>query len=308
MIVQSSSKFILQKTSPRLALFICLSFLFHLLLTLVGIQHSASVKVRNNREVELVARSTAEFLPAAQQKNSGTAHSKSSIEPPPPNAVLRQELGKKAGPATAPMAKVRTLASPTSRPLIANQKPIPPKIEPGARPEAQVKYEIAALPGAVMKSDPQGQITTEHEQGQKSKSTRLETGLSSSQASSELLSGEGKSVTLFGFQPPLEPEQRLIQATLQDQSATPRYDVNPIPEYPEVARRRGYQGTVELAVLVLPDGRVGSVGIQTSSGFRILDQAARKSVRFWKFQPGTAQGVRVESRVVVPVNFVLDGE
>ncbi len=88
--------------------------------------------------------------------------------------------------------------------------------------------------------------------------------------------------------------------------ALPRYDINPLPEYPEAALRRGQQGTVQLEVLVLTDGRVGGVNLVTSSGFKSLDREAQKAVRRWTFEPATSLGGVVESRVVIPVDFVLE--
>jgi TonB family protein len=90
------------------------------------------------------------------------------------------------------------------------------------------------------------------------------------------------------------------------QAALPCYDENPPPEYPEVARRRGWAGIVQFEVQVLKSGRVGHLDILASSGYKRLDRAARKSVSRWIFKPATSFGVPVESRVVVPISFVLD--
>jgi len=90
------------------------------------------------------------------------------------------------------------------------------------------------------------------------------------------------------------------------QAALPCYDENPPPEYPEVARRRGWAGIVQFEVQVLKSGRVGRLDILASSGYKSLDRAARKSVSRWIFKPATSFGVPIESRVVVPINFVLD--
>jgi len=90
------------------------------------------------------------------------------------------------------------------------------------------------------------------------------------------------------------------------QAALPRYDLNPKPVYPEVARRRGWEGTVLFEVLVLENGHVGALEMTQSSGYRSLDRAARKAIRGWVFKAATSFGVTVTSRVVVPVDFVLD--
>ncbi len=89
-------------------------------------------------------------------------------------------------------------------------------------------------------------------------------------------------------------------------AALPCYNENPPPVYPEIARRRGWAGTVKFEVQVLEDGRVGHLDIVASSGYRSLDRAARKSISRWIFTPATSYGVPVESRVVVPIDFVLD--
>jgi len=90
------------------------------------------------------------------------------------------------------------------------------------------------------------------------------------------------------------------------QAALPCYDQNPKPVYPEVARRRGWEGTVLFEVLVLKDGHVGKVKMLQSSAYRSLDRAARKSLRHWVFKPASSFGVAVDSRVAIPIAFVLD--
>lgn len=87
--------------------------------------------------------------------------------------------------------------------------------------------------------------------------------------------------------------------------ATPKYKQNPLPHYPTVARRRGYEGQTLLRVQVLRSGRVGQIEISTSSGFEILDKAALESVKGWIFVPGTQGGRTVDQWVMVPVRFSL---
>ncbi len=89
--------------------------------------------------------------------------------------------------------------------------------------------------------------------------------------------------------------------------AQPRYDLNPPPPYPEVARRRGFEGKVVLEVAVKADGTVGSTSLKESSGYRSLDRSALSAVRRWQFFPATEAGAPVPSRVVVPIDFVLRG-
>ena len=87
--------------------------------------------------------------------------------------------------------------------------------------------------------------------------------------------------------------------------AMPLYRINPAPKYPRIARRRGYQGTVVLEVLVDRNGRVGELRVYTSSGYKILDRAALASVKGWAFEPGMRGNQKVEMWVRVPVRFQL---
>lgn len=87
--------------------------------------------------------------------------------------------------------------------------------------------------------------------------------------------------------------------------ATPRYKENPRPRYPDMARRRGYEGRTLLRVEVLESGRVGRIEIVASSGFDVLDRAALTSVRDWTFVPGTENGNNMRQWVMVPIKFSL---
>jgi protein TonB len=80
---------------------------------------------------------------------------------------------------------------------------------------------------------------------------------------------------------------------------------NPPPGYPPRARRRGWEGRVLLEVTVGPDGRPAAVRVIDSSGFRVLDRAARRAVRRWRFRPATANGRPTESALRVPIRFDL---
>lgn len=71
----------------------------------------------------------------------------------------------------------------------------------------------------------------------------------------------------------------------------------PKPEYPAVSLREGHQGKVVLAVRLDDDGRVVEAQVLSSSGHRVLDAAAIKAVRRWRFNAGSA-GRRTTVRMV----------
>jgi protein TonB len=87
--------------------------------------------------------------------------------------------------------------------------------------------------------------------------------------------------------------------------ARPLYRSNPPPKYPAVARRRGFQGNVVLEVLVGPVGNVIELHVLSSSGYPILDRAAKSSVINWIFEPGMRGQQKVEMWVRVPIRFEL---
>jgi len=88
-------------------------------------------------------------------------------------------------------------------------------------------------------------------------------------------------------------------------SATPRYRVNPPPDYPLPCRHRHEEGTVLVDVVVQPSGLPSTISLHQSSGHPLLDRAALEAVRGWSFEPARAAGVPVASSVVVPVRFSL---
>jgi periplasmic protein TonB len=82
---------------------------------------------------------------------------------------------------------------------------------------------------------------------------------------------------------------------------------NPSPTYPALSRRNGEQGRVVLRVLVNPGGRADDVQIRTSSGYSRLDQAARDTVRGWRFVPAKRGDEPVAAWVLIPISFRLEG-
>ena len=100
-------------------------------------------------------------------------------------------------------------------------------------------------------------------------------------------------------------ESEKVSGTKGQSLARPDYNMNPKPTYPLSARRRGYEGTVKLRVLVLKSGKVGNLEIEQPSGYSILDNAAVEAVEKWIFIPGRKNGTPVSSWVTVPVKFRL---
>jgi periplasmic protein TonB len=81
---------------------------------------------------------------------------------------------------------------------------------------------------------------------------------------------------------------------------------NPRPDYPRLARERGYQGRVVIRVTVLPDGRVGQAELAQGTGYALLDQSAMRAVSRWRFAPAQRAGKPTAATIAVPVVFRLE--
>ena len=80
---------------------------------------------------------------------------------------------------------------------------------------------------------------------------------------------------------------------------------NPVPAYPMVARRMGWQGKVVLNVEVLASGLSGQIKLHKSSGHDVLDNAAMQAVRGWRFVAARQGGQVVTKWFLVPIPFIL---
>lgn len=82
---------------------------------------------------------------------------------------------------------------------------------------------------------------------------------------------------------------------------------SPPPAYPAQALQQRQQGEVLLRVSIDASGKVSAVEIERSSGYRLLDQAARRQVlRHWRFAPARHDGQHIPAVGLVPINFRID--
>ncbi|MCT5059652.1 energy transducer TonB, partial [Pseudomonas aeruginosa] len=106
--------------------------------------------------------------------------------------------------------------------------------------------------------------------------------------------------------PPAPPAPVAAPAPLTPPSANAGYLHNPAPEYPALAMRRGWEGTVLLRVHVLASGSPSEIQVQKSSGREALDQAAVKAVKRWSFVPAKRGDKAEDGWVSVPIDFKLN--
>ena len=84
----------------------------------------------------------------------------------------------------------------------------------------------------------------------------------------------------------------------------PRKLVHVAPIYPEFARQTRAQGTVTLERILDATGKVESVKVLGSQP--LLDDAAVRAVRQWRYTPTELNGVPVPVLMTVMVRFSLD--
>ena len=66
------------------------------------------------------------------------------------------------------------------------------------------------------------------------------------------------------------------------------------------------EGKVVLKVLVGLDGKPEEITVESSSGHRVLDQAAIAAVKTWIFNAGQKNGQASRGYALVPIEFDLN--
>jgi len=158
--------------------------------------------------------------------------------------------------------------------------PSPPEPKPEVKP-TEVKPAVKPKPVEPQRVQPTPQVTTQE--------VPVETPRLPAAASSEPPQPAAAAPGL----PDREPDYQAA------------YLKNPLPAYPMVARRMGWQGRVVLNVEVLASGLPGQIKLHQSSGHDVLDSAAIKAVSTWRFVAARQGGQAVTKSFLVPIPFIL---
>ncbi len=86
----------------------------------------------------------------------------------------------------------------------------------------------------------------------------------------------------------------------------PRAIVRVPPLYPYQAREKSIEGAVQVRMLINPDGSVGQVQVLESRPPGIFEEAVKRTVPQWRFNPGKIEGRAVAAWVVTTIQFNLD--
>jgi len=101
--------------------------------------------------------------------------------------------------------------------------------------------------------------------------------------------------------PPATPQPQLVGVR-----PDPRHPLSK-PEYSPRIIREGGQGTIEIEVYVMPNGRVADARVVKSTGFAELDLAAiAEAKRNWRLLPATRNGEPIAQWHSLRVTFKLN--
>ena len=104
---------------------------------------------------------------------------------------------------------------------------------------------------------------------------------------------------------PRTPRER-ADPTRQNSDPVPIESACEPPAYPAHAAKRKLTGTVYVWIDVAADGTVSDARMDRSSGHSILDGAALRAVRKWRFSPAVRSGVPIAMTVRKPIEFKLN--
>ena len=108
----------------------------------------------------------------------------------------------------------------------------------------------------------------------------------------------------FPALPPIPPNEICVEFIAYDEPPIPLRQIR--PEYPEIAKKAGIEGTVVLQVFVDKKGRVKHTKILKGIPNTGLDEAAIKAVKAVRFKPAKQDGVAVGVWISIPFNFRLE--
>lgn len=101
---------------------------------------------------------------------------------------------------------------------------------------------------------------------------------------------------------PISPPSSLMSQGIQARNQL----ANPNPPYPLVSRRMGEQGAVDLRLCLTYQGRIESVAVIKSSGYKRLDSSALETVKTWKFSPLEMVDASSHDCYRLPIHFKLE--
>jgi TonB family protein len=233
-----------------------------------------------------------------------------STEAPVLLANPPEDKPEEASTAEAPVEEAKAEEAPV--PVLAavapteKQQPEPEtQPEPEVQPAPQSEQESAVAPVAIAQSEEKPAEATTSKPAETAAISQS-AGQSNQAAgqSEKPASGVGNSESGTGSTEETKGtgSGTVIAGPIRDASELKALPGNPNPVYPARDRFNRKQGTAFVLGRVMPDGRIGQVVLEKSSGSPSMDAESAKAFRNWRFQPGQQGWVRK------PFQFRLVGE
>jgi protein TonB len=199
------------------------------------------------------------------------------------------------------------VATPTPAPPVEIVPTEPVEVRP-----TEARIEQSRLTTAAASERPQ---LPEVEPAESSKTRELAVAVERSAAASDLPPADSSTELVTPTTPSRQPSTlpevattsvaALPQPVGNDETIPPNFSGNRPPNYPLLARQRGWQGVVLLRLSIGVDGTVTHVSVERSSGYDVLDAEAVAAVRTWRGTPARRGGQAVPTEETLPVRFRL---
>ena len=221
-------------------------------------------------------------------------------------------------PESKPKATPKLVKTPESKPKLSVEKPA--TVDPTIKKE--LEEELAEQPTSLLEKStserlpepsvdvapmPQATVATSQVDNKNQPDSVKTTATSTAPSSAFSLSSNESANPSSNQSANQSPSLQVASTTGSTGSAgltSPQYTHKPI-KYPSRARERGQEGKLEVSVSVSAVGKVTKVVLLSSSGHVLLDKAALKAVKRWRFKPAIHHGQAVAATVVVPYEFRL---
>lgn len=190
----------------------------------------------------------------------------------------------------------RALVEPNPAPAV-RQTPDPPKAN-----STRVSRREGSASHPPSMSDT---MTTTHPTIQASPPASQAAAVNNGKSSAALVPADASTGSMLGASESSHTTTNVIDVDVK--KAQPDYAYNPQPDYPLLLRDQGIGGVVWLRAMVEPNGTAREINLLKSSGYRLLDEAAVRAVKRWRFVPARRGDQALASWVEFPIRFSLQG-
>ncbi|SEK55707.1 protein TonB [Roseateles sp. YR242] len=194
----------------------------------------------------------------------------------------------------------------SARPVVAPAAPMPARVVP-AMPDAMralPDLPTVAIPNIVMTSLVETSAPPERPpastDAQAPMTVAMATGVAPGARSIPTAEPTGAGTAPRPDVPPPQEQPAALPANHRECS-----DQQTARHYPAMLRERGVQGLVRLRVKVDENGRAAEVVVANGSGFRLLDEAARRVAESCPYVPARRGDQRLASWIEYAVRFAL---